>query len=81
MLLRIEVILNHYQIKRNLFTKNLGYQILLDSIQSRGILHLLHDCTNLEIESFVRLGHFLNRYTLVHIHIIKNIYPNPSEIF
>jgi hypothetical protein len=42
---------------------------------------LLHDCTNLEIESFVRLGHFLNRYTLVHTHIIKNIYPNPSEIF
>ena len=44
-----------------IFTKNLGYQILLDSIQSRGILHLLADCTNLEIESFCETWAFFEQ--------------------
>jgi ribonucleoside-diphosphate reductase beta chain len=65
-----------------IFTKNLGYQILLDSIQSRGILHLLQDCTNLEIESFCETWAFFEQiHSRSYTHIIKNIYPNPSEIF
>jgi ribonucleoside-diphosphate reductase beta chain len=65
-----------------IFTKNLGYQILLDSIQSRGILHLLKDCSNLEVESFCETWAF---FELIHsrsyTHIIKNVYTNPSKIF
>jgi Cys-tRNA(Pro)/Cys-tRNA(Cys) deacylase len=65
-----------------IFTKNLGYQILLDSIQSRGILHLLEDCTNLEIESFCETWAFFEQiHSRSYTHIIKNVYPNPSEIF
>ena len=65
-----------------IFTKNLGYQILLDSIQSRGILHLLADCTNLEIESFCETWAFFEQiHSRSYTHIIKNVYPNPSEIF
>lgn len=65
-----------------IFTKNLGYQILLDSIQSRGILHLLENCSNLEFESFVELWAFFEGiHSRSYTHIIKNVYPNPSKIF
>jgi len=65
-----------------IFTKNLGYQILLDSIQSRGILHLLEDCSNLEFESFCEEWAFFEGiHARSYTHIIKNVYPNPSTIF
>lgn len=65
-----------------IFTKNLGYQILLDSIQSRGILTLLEDCSNLEFESFCETWAFFEQiHSRSYTHIIKNVYPNPSEIF
>ncbi len=65
-----------------IFTKNLGYQILLDSIQSRGILHLLDDCSNLEFESFCETWAFFEQiHSRSYTHIIKNVYPNPSDIF
>lgn len=65
-----------------IFTKNLGYQILLDSIQSRGILHLLEYCSNLEFESFCETWAFFEQiHSRSYTHIIKNVYPNPSEIF
>ena len=37
-----------------IFTKNLSYQILLDSVQGRGIGHLLNDCSNPELEAFAK---------------------------
>lgn len=65
-----------------IFTKNLGYQILLDSIQSRGILSLLEDCSNLEFESFCETWAFFEQiHSRSYTHIIKNVYPNPSDIF
>lgn len=65
-----------------IFTKNLGYQILLDSIQSRGILHLLEDCTNLEIEAFCETWAFFEQiHSRSYTYIIKNVYSNPSKIF
>jgi ribonucleoside-diphosphate reductase beta chain len=39
-----------------IFTKNLGYQILLDSVQSRGISNLLADCKILFNLCFVILS-------------------------
>lgn len=65
-----------------IFTKNLGYQILLDSVQSRGINHLLEDCSNPEVEAFAKIWEFsetLHSYS--YTYIIKNIYSNPSEVF
>jgi ribonucleoside-diphosphate reductase beta chain len=36
-----------------IFTSNLKYQILLDSVQSRGIHHLSEHLSNPEIEAFI----------------------------
>ena len=55
--------------ERFIFTKNLGYQILLDSVQSRGISHLLDDCSNPESELFAKTWEFFEHYILILIPI------------
>lgn len=68
--------------EKRIFTKNLGYQILLDSIQSRGISHLLEDCSNPETEAFAKSWEFFETiHSYSYTYIIKGIYSNPSEIF
>ena len=65
-----------------IFTKNLGYQTLLDSVQGRGIHHLTEYLTNPEIEAFCvwwQAFELLHSYS--YTYIIKNVYPNPSDIF
>ena len=65
-----------------IFTKNLSYQTLLDSVQSRGISHLLEDCSNPEVEAFAKTWEFFETlHSYSYTYIIKNIYPNPSEVF
>lgn len=65
-----------------IFTKNLSYQILLDSVQGRGIGHLLNDCSNPELEAFAKAWEFSETiHSYSYTYIIKNVYPNPSEIF
>lgn len=65
-----------------IFTKNLGYQILLDSIQSRGISNLLENCTNQEVELFAKTWEFSETiHSYSYTYIIKNIYSDPSEMF
>jgi len=65
-----------------IFTKNLSYQILLDSIQGRGISHLLDDCSNPELEAYCKAWEFFETiHSYSYTYIIKNVYPNPSEIF
>ncbi len=65
-----------------IFTKNLGYQILLDSVQSRGISHLLDDCSNPESELFAKTWEFFETlHSYSYTYIIKNIFPNPSDVF
>jgi len=64
-----------------IFSKNLGYQILLDSVQSRGISHLLEDCSNPESELFAKTWEFFETlHSYSYTYIIKNIYSNPSEL-
>lgn len=65
-----------------IFTKNLSYQILLDSVQSRGIPHLLEDCSSPEIEAFAKTWEFFETiHSYSYTYIIKNVYSNPSEVF
>jgi hypothetical protein len=65
-----------------IFTKNLGYQILLDSVQSRGISHLLDDCSNPESELFAKTWEFFETlHSYSYTYIIKNVYPNASDVF
>ena len=65
-----------------IFTKNLGYQILLDSIQSRGINNLLENCSSPEIEAFCKSWEFFETlHSYSYTYIIKNVYSNPEEVF
>ncbi len=65
-----------------IFTKNLGYQILLDSVQSRGISSLLENCSNPEIEAFAKTWEFFETlHSYSYTYIIKNVYNNPSDLF
>lgn len=65
-----------------IFTKNLSYQILLDSVQGRGISHLLTDCSNPEFEAFAKSWEFFETlHSYSYTHIIKNVYPDPSVIY
>lgn len=65
-----------------IFTKNLSYQILLDSIQSRGIKHITEYTSNPEIELFGSAWqYFETLHSYSYSYIIKNIYSNPSDVF
>lgn len=68
--------------QKEAFTLNLKYQILLDTIQSRGISHLLENCTNPEIEAFAKSWEFFETlHSYSYTYIIKQIYTNPTEVF
>lgn len=67
--------------QKEVFTLNLKYQILLDTIQSRGISHLLEDCTNPEIEAFSKWWEaFETLHSYSYTYVIKQIYTNPTEV-
>jgi len=54
----------------------------LDSIQSRGISNLLENCSNQEVELFAKNWEFSETiHSYSYTYIIKNIYPNPSDMF
>ena len=64
-----------------IFTKNLGYQILLDSIQSRGITHILEHCSSTEIEAFCKVWEMMETvHSYSYTYIIKNIYSDPTKV-
>lgn len=65
-----------------IFTKNLGYQILLDSAQGRGIHHLTENLSNPEFEAFCNTWEFFETlHSYSYTYIIKNVYSNPSDVF
>jgi len=68
--------------QKAIFTKNLKYQILLDSCQARAIPLLAQYATLPELEAAMISWPF---FELIHsysyTYIIKNVYSNPDEIF
>ncbi|MEM2159506.1 MAG: class Ia ribonucleoside-diphosphate reductase subunit beta [Candidatus Nitrosotenuis sp.] len=66
-----------------IFTKNLSYQILLDSVQGRGPETILQTyCSNPELEGcIITWGFFEAIHSRAYTHIIKNVYPDASVIF
>lgn len=67
--------------EKKIFTHNLGFQILLDSVQSRGINTLLEHCSNSEVEIFCKIWEFFETiHSYSYTYIIQNVYPNPTEI-
>ncbi len=68
---------------QHIFTSNLKRQILLDSIQGRSpALSFLRIVSNPELETCIETWSFFETiHSRSYTHIIKNVYPNPSEIF
>lgn len=69
--------------QKHIFTTNLKYQTMLDSVQGRAPgLAFRPYCSLPELESCMLWWEaFENIHSRSYTHIIKNIYPNPSEIF
>lgn len=68
--------------EKEIFTKNLKYQILLDSVQSRGIPFILKHVSNPELEACGKAWEFFETiHSYSYTHIIKNVYSNPTEVF
>ena len=73
--------LNHAQ--RHIFTSNLKYQILLDSVQGRGPgMAFAPFCSLPELEGCMNIWQTMEMiHSRSYTHIIKNVYPDPSEVF
>jgi ribonucleotide reductase beta subunit family protein with ferritin-like domain len=69
--------------QKHIYTSNLKYQIMLDSIQGRGPgMAFIPYCSLPELESAMSVWEFMEGiHSRSYTHIIKNIYPNPSEVF
>ena len=71
-------------VEKHIFTSNLKRQILLDSVQGRGPSLTLLPYTSLpEIEGFISIWDFVEGaiHSRSYTHIIRNVYPNASEVF
>lgn len=65
-----------------IFTKNLLFQTMLDSVVSRGVPTFTKHVTNPELEICLNTwGFFENIHSYSYSYIIKNVYSNPSKIF
>jgi len=69
--------------QKHIFTSNLKYQILLDSVQGRGPgMAFAPYCALPELEGAMNTWQFMEMiHSRSYTYIIKNIYPNPSEVF
>ena len=69
--------------QKHIFTSNLKYQILLDSVQGRGPgMAFIPYCSLPELESCMTVWEFMEMvHSRSYTYIIKNIYPNPADVF
>ena len=69
--------------QKHIFTSNLKYQILLDSVQGRGPgMAFLPYCSLPELEACMTVWEFMEMiHSRSYTYIIKNIYSDPSEVF
>ena len=69
--------------QKHIFTSNLKYQTLLDSVQGRGpVIAFLPYVSLPELESCIVTWDFFETiHSRSYTHIIKNIYSDPSEVF
>ena len=68
--------------QKHIFTYNLKYQTLLDSVQGRGpCLAFLPFCSLPELESMLVAWDFSETiHSRSYTYIMKNVYPNPTEV-
>jgi len=69
--------------QKHIFTSNLKYQILLDSVQGRGPSMVFSPyCSLPELEAAMAVWGFMEMvHSRSYTYIIKNVYANPSEVF
>ena len=69
--------------QKHIFTSNLKYQILLDSVQGRGpALAFMPYCSLPELEGCIIAWDFMETiHSRSYTYMIKNLYANPSEVF
>jgi ribonucleoside-diphosphate reductase beta chain len=69
--------------QKHIYTSNLKYQIMLDSVQGRGPgMAFLPYCSLPELEACMTVWEFMEMiHSRSYTYIIKNVYSNPSEVF
>ena len=69
--------------QKHIFTANLKYQTLLDSVQGRGpCLSFLPYCSLPELEGCIITWDFMETiHSRSYTYIMKNVYADPSEVF
>ena len=70
-------------IQKHIFTSNLKYQIMLDSVQGRAPgMAFIPYCSLPELEACMQVWQFMEMiHSRSYTYIIKNVYANPSEVF
>ena len=68
---------------KHIFTSNLKYQVMLDSVQGRGPgMAFMPYCSLPELEGCISTWEFMEGiHSRSYTHIIKNLYSQPEEIF
>lgn len=68
---------------KHIFTSNLKRQVMLDSVQGRGpALAFIPHCSLPELESAMTVWGMMEMiHSRSYTHIIKNLYPQPEEVF
>ena len=68
--------------QKHIYTSNLKYQILLDSVQGRGPgMAFTPYCSLPELEGCMIVWQFMEQiHSRSYTHIIKNVYPDPAEV-
>ena len=69
--------------QKHIYTSNLKYQIMLDSVQGRGPgMAFIPYCSLPELEACMEVWGFMEMiHSRSYTHIIKNVYPDPSDVF
>ena len=69
--------------QKHIYTSNLKYQIMLDSVQGRGPgMAFIPYCSLPELEACMEVWGFMEMiHSRSYTYIIKNVYPDASEVF
>tara|TARA_Y100000592_G_scaffold94749_1_gene160035 strand:- start:7663 stop:8871 length:1209 start_codon:yes stop_codon:yes gene_type:complete len=69
--------------QKHIFTSNLKYQVMLDSVQGRGPgMAFAPYCSLPELEACMKVWEFMEMiHSRSYTYIIKNVYADPSELF
>ena len=70
-------------VQKHIYTSNLKYQIMLDSVQGRGPgMAFIPYCSLPELEACMEVWQFMETiHSRSYTYIIKNVYSDPSEVF